>query len=338
MKYKIKFSSKYKEWDWIRQTSKRSGIWNNCQFFINEDVERCDFYFIYEDILKPEKTICSSENIFLITGEPEIVNKYSKDFFSQFEKVVTSLERRKSNFINHAQGQPWRAGVKRSFESKALSYSTTMDYDNLVNIKATPKSKLISLISSNKTITIKHTKRVQFIEKLKNYFGNDLDVFGIGFNEIEDKWDAIAPYKYSVVIENSSYSDYWTEKLADAYLGFSYPIYYGCKNIDKYFDKESMAVIDINDFQGSVKTIEKVISGNYYEKYFDKIVEARELVLNKYNVFALMSDFVNKHYVDGEKKLITIYPQKTFEKKPNIFKRVKNKILRIYKEKIYGIR
>lgn len=49
------------------------------------------------------------------------------------------------------------------------------------------KTKLISVITSNKAFTKGHLKRIEFVEKLKAYYGDKLDVFGQGFNSFEDK-------------------------------------------------------------------------------------------------------------------------------------------------------
>jgi len=337
MKYKVKFSTNSTYWDWIRQTPGRKGIWEENQFFINEDIEECDFWFVYEDLSKNETVKCSPQNTVLITGEPESVKKYDEKFLTQFGMIITSNRSLKHQKIKYSQsGVPWFVGAKFIKEVKFWGKSFEKGYDELTNIRSVQKKKLVSVMTSDKSFTKGHIRRIEFVKRLKKHFGDNLNIFGIGFNEVEDKWDALNPYKYAVVIENSSCDDYWTEKLSDAYLSFCYPIYYGCKNIDKYFDKDAMAVIDINDLKGSIEKIEKVMSENYYEKNYDKIVEARELVLNKYNVFALMSDFVNKNFVDGERKLVTIHPQKFFEKNPNIFQKAVSKIKRIYKEIIYG--
>lgn len=332
-KYKVKFSTNSTYWDWIRQTPGRKGIWSDCQFFVNEDIEECDFWFVYEDLPKNETVKCVPENTVLIMGEPESVKKYNEKFLTQFGTIITSNRSLKyHNVIYSQQGLPWFVGGKFQKETKSWKEKFEKDYDELSSIKSVEKTKLMSIIFSDKTFTKGHIKRIEFVQKLKEHFGDKLDVFGIGSNEVEDKWNALAQYKYAIVVENSSYDDYWTEKLSDAYLSFCYPIYYGCKNIDKYFDKDAMTVIDINDFKGTVDKIEKVMSENYYEKHYDKIVEARNLVLNKYNIFALMSEFVNDHFVEGEKELVAIYPQKTFKKKPNIFQKAMSKIKRIYKK------
>ena len=96
--------------------------------------------------------------------------------------------------------------------------------------------------------------------------------------------------KYHLVLENSTQKDYWSEKLADAFLGFSFPIYYGCPNIFDYFSKDSMILIDIDNFEKSIETIKSVIEENLYEEKVDSINIARNQILNDYNIFNLMSN------------------------------------------------
>jgi hypothetical protein len=52
----------------------------------------------------------------------------------------------------------------------------------------------------------------------------------------KDKFELFERYQYSLVIENSSQPNYFTEKLIDCLLTKTIPIYYGCPNISEYFD------------------------------------------------------------------------------------------------------
>ncbi|MCK9265638.1 glycosyltransferase family 10, partial [bacterium] len=129
---------------------------------------------------------------------------------------------------------------------------------------------------------------------LKEYFKDKIDLFGRGINEIEDKWDAIAPYKYHVVLENSCYDDYFSEKLSDAFLGEAYPIYSGASNVYSYFSKDSLVCIDIKKPSVAVKIIETIMANEFYEKYRASIIKSKMKVLNEYNLFPTVLDkFIN---------------------------------------------
>ena len=103
------------------------------------------------------------------------------------------------------------------------------------------KTKLISMISSNKGWTKGHKKRLEFIEKYKN----KVDLFGRGFKEIDKKEDGLKDYMFSIVIENDQYETYWSEKILDCFACGTIPIYYGAPDIEKFFDKNG--IIDLND-------------------------------------------------------------------------------------------
>jgi hypothetical protein len=155
-------------------------------------------------------------------------------------------------------------------------------------------------------------------------------LFGRGLNEIEDKWDALANYRYHVAIENSTVNHYWTEKLSDAFLAGCHPIYHGCPNITDYFSLGSLTPIDINYPEKAIAIIEACIEQNRYESSERLIWEAREKVLDTYNLFALIADYIAKdrQLVSGQ----TRPPVKvTIRKEPsesNLIYQFKKKFLR----------
>ena len=128
------------------------------------------------------------------------------------------------------------------------------------------KKKLISVITSNKAFTQGHIDRIRFVSKLKEHFGDQIDVFGRGYNTFGDKWDVLADYKYHIVIENSSQTYYWTEKLSDCFLAETYPFYYGCTNIADYFPSDAYTPIDISNPDEAIKIIDKAIKADAYGK------------------------------------------------------------------------
>jgi len=284
--YTVKISAQDNELPLLRQTPGGKGVWNNVQFFFNDSsIKKCDYWIIYEGISRREVTVCPKENVVLITGEPPPIKKYKIHFLKQFSKIITCQhELEHQNKIYWQQALPWHIGWR---QNNSQIIGSSKDYDELKNmmLKSTCKNKICSVISSNSTSTQGHRDRIKFTEILKMHFGDKIDFFGRGFNEIEDKWDAIASYKYHIVIENSSFEDYWTEKLADVFLGEAYPIYYGAKNIYSYFDKDSLITIDIYNPEEAIKIIEKVINENYYERYKHKIIESKNKILDEYNLF-----------------------------------------------------
>lgn len=65
----------------------------------------------------------------------------------------------------------------------------------------------------------------------------DVDCFGKGIREIPGKAEAIAPYRFSVAMENAAGDYYFSEKLIDCLLLETIPVYYGCPGISDLFDQ-----------------------------------------------------------------------------------------------------
>jgi hypothetical protein len=133
-------------------------------------------------------------------------------------------------------------------------------------------------------------------------------LYGRGIRDFEDKWDVLAPYKYNICIENGSHSDYFTEKLNDCFLAFTFPIYYGCENLDKYYNKDSFYQININNFDSSLRSIEKLINDeSHYDDSLRHIEDSRIKCLNEYNLFPLLVSILDKIDVSGDfKEEVTI--------------------------------
>ncbi|MEP3345730.1 MAG: glycosyltransferase family 10 [Litoreibacter sp.] len=112
--------------------------------------------------------------------------------------------------------------------------------DDIASI-GTEKSHMTSLIASAKRDLEGHRLRHEIVDHVRDE-GLDVDVMGRGYKPFELKQDGLAPYRYSVVIENIREGDYFTEKIVDAALCRTVPIYWGCPNIAEYFNPDGMII------------------------------------------------------------------------------------------------
>jgi hypothetical protein len=105
------------------------------------------------------------------------------------------------------------------------------------------KNKHMSLIASGKRDYEGHILRHNLVEYVQEK-GLDVTVLGRGYAPFEAKSDGLAPYRFSVVIENVREPNYFTEKLVDAVLCETVPIYWGCPNIGDFIDTDGMIICD----------------------------------------------------------------------------------------------
>lgn len=303
----------------LRQTPEGKGVFNNGEykFYINESIEDPDFLIVRGKALKKVSSFhVAHANTVLLTSEPYSVLSYPLSYCKQFGIVCSCQEEIKlSNVIYTPAMLPWFVGVESRSQGEDYVH---LNYEDIQ--KSQPqKTKLISVITSNKAFTQGHLDRLKFVEKLQKHYGDQIDVFGRGYNEFADKWDVLSPYKYHIAIENSSSKHYWTEKLSDCYLSNTYPLYYGCTNIKEYFPENALTVLDIHNFDQAVKCIDKVIEEDTFNKRQAELLQCKQLVMNGYNMFNYIIDICSKLNAQSPKEIVTIKPAKCFFDSHNFY-------------------
>lgn len=281
----------------LRQTSGGQGIWGDCQFILNQPIKQCDWWVICHvlGLQQPQTTVCDPDHIVFISMEPGD-QWLPAAFINQFSQLVICDRNVSHPHIRYTNGLTWWVGMNiRHEDGHHFSPDYTLDYDRLKTLSPPLKQNRISVVCSKTQSMPGHTKRLDFLEKLRAHpVSQFIDFFGGGHRPIPDKWDAIVSYKYHLVLENSVVPDYWSEKLGDAFLGYAYPIYYGCPNITSYFNAGSLVTIDIENFDQTVAVLENLLSEDKYTDYLPAIIDARNKVLDDYNIFQLMADICHE--------------------------------------------
>lgn len=308
--YKVKLTIAPSEIHINRQMPQGGFVWGDYEFHINDNTSEADFWVVCYQRLPNKKEQCfvAPENTIFVTWEPDSVWHFSKGFLKQFGKVISCQQNLKHKNVVHDQpGLGWHIGMVRHNGINVYN----KDYDYL-STSHPQKTKLISVISSNKAFTQGHRERIEFVKKLKQHYGDSMDVFGRGICDFDDKWDVIAPYKYHIALENCSIPYYWSEKLADAFLGNAFPFYYGCTNVGDFFSSNSYRAIDIHNPEQAIEIIDQAIADDLAGKFADSIEQSKQLVLNQYNFFSLISKHIATMNVETPKQLVTIKDDLSF--------------------------
>jgi hypothetical protein len=295
----IKLTTCAPDWPWARQTPAESLEWGPFRFHLDQPLERCDAWVVFESLASPDETICPPENVIFIAGEPDSVGSYQNGYIQQFYHVISGRhDLRHNRQIRHQQGHPW-------FVEKS--------YDELLAMTPIAKVRDICVISSDKAFTDGHRARLEFVAKLKARFGDRVDVWGRGIRDFERKWDVLAPYKFAIVLENYSGNDFLTEKLPDALLAYCYPIYHGCLNVGRYVSDNAFLQIDIDNPAESLEAIEQLLnSPNAYEKRISEISRARMYYLSSLQFFASLSNVLQSNLTESPAKKIRLVPNGGF--------------------------
>ncbi|MEA2047049.1 MAG: glycosyltransferase family 10 [Campylobacterota bacterium] len=270
------------------QCSQEIAKWGSCLFTFNPLEKEYDWLVVIDDVPRiipnrVETLSCPKENTILVTTEPSSITRYGRAFAKQFHYLITNQDEKvlpHPNAMRSQTGNVWFYGK---------------GYDSIVSVEHQNKTKKISTVCSNKQQghTI-HKLRYEFTKIMEERIP-ELERFGRGFKWLETKADGLDDYEFHVAIENHYAPHVWTEKLADAFLGFTVPIYYGCPNVYDYFPKESLIQIDLYDVEGSITKIKEIIAiEGEYERRLDAVKEARRRVIEEYNLLAMVNTIVEK--------------------------------------------
>lgn len=118
------------------------------------------------------------------------------------------------------------------------------------------KSKMCSMIASDKQFTPGHAFRQEVIRK----FNDKVDHFGRGFKFVEHKEEGLRDYYFSIVLENSRTDYYFSEKILDCFASRTVPIYWG-SNVSKFFDMNGIITFD------TMEELEDIVNNLTVEKY-----------------------------------------------------------------------
>jgi len=276
-------------------------VWGNCRFSFDPADRDYDWLVVYEDLpglpdvarnQRCEELACPASHTILTTSEPSSIKHYGNAYTRQFGCVITSQEAwalpHRDRVFSQA-GLVWIYGVGDDYERP---------FDDMVANPPTNKTRDLSMVFSPKQMRhTLHHRRNRFMQRLMEMMP-DMNVYGRGAQPLEndDKAGALDTYRYHVAIENHIGPHYWSEKLADAFLGLTLPFYCGCTNAGDYFPPESIIPVDMHDPESARRIIETAIANNEYEKRLPAIIEARRRILYEYNFFALVTREINRRH------------------------------------------
>lgn len=166
--------------------------------------------------------------------------------------------------------------------------STFKSFFEISNLNISKKLFQISSLTGDKEQLIGHKLR-KTLYKNKSLFPNNF-IFFVSHSaktlDITDQTPKIygtklplfETFQFSIIIECSQQINYFSEKLIDCLLTRTIPIYWGCPNINEYFDTSGW--IFFNDLD----ILEKEITSEHYSKYTNTIEDNYHKSLHYANI------------------------------------------------------
>jgi hypothetical protein len=188
--------------------------------------------------------------------EPRAIRPYgySKiiEIESKFDYILTydsELLKRSEKYIKYVVGQ------SRVYEPKI--------YD---------KTKMVSMIASNKQITEGHRFRHEISNKLSKKY--NIDMWGSGYKSFDSKLSPLSDYYFTVSVMNSKIDNFFTEVIVDNFMLGTVPIFWGCPNINEYFDERGIITFD------TIDELDEILSKLTINDYLSRI----EYIKNNFEI------------------------------------------------------
>jgi hypothetical protein len=144
------------------------------------------------------------------------------------------------------------------------------------------KTKKISIVASEKNYLPGHQMRHKIIDT----FRDKIDLFGRGYNPIENKIDSLRDYQFQIVIENAEIPGWFTEKLIDCFVTGTIPIYWGDPTISQIFDTTGMIVVkDLEHMSKIINDIDSIDLNQFTNGMQSNFEIAKDYILTENYIY-----------------------------------------------------
>lgn len=308
---RIQFQARRHQSLFFRQTPENNGCWHGMEFICSDKPIRADWLVVYNEPPAQIKTSVPRQRRIVFIGDAQGQKNYRLGYLKQFGTVVSTYLPRgyEGRWLQRHPSLPWLFGANPG----AVNWlESALKWDEIADRAYEAKPFQLSVICSANASSGQQ-RRLEFVEFLAARLGERLHWFGKGAKPMTSRADALTPYKYHVVLEDHIQDHFWTEKLADAYLGECFPLYAGCSNLDDYFHPDSFEMLDLSDFGAAADRVEAAVSQNLWEQRRTFIREAKEKILFQYNLFDEARSVIKRlePYVWNKpttEKVYTVYP------------------------------
>lgn len=314
---KVNFSYPWRHNFFLDRTPNGAGVFHECEFDFSGNADAADAWIVWGDLM-PDREIQRLSvypgSLWYVTDEAHNQKSYHPKFLAQFDRVLSLRNDVPAN--NHY------------YIHELNTWLMPLSYDDAIKEGNWPKSKIMSLVSSNLTDLPGHRQRFELVKMLQREFPNEIDFYGRGINPIDSKLDALSSYKYSIAIENNSIPGYFTEKLTECFLTETLPLYFGCPNITNFFPSDAIVPIDINDPASVIASIRAILKNDPYQNHVAALREAKKEYLKRFHIFAAIANLLTQDTANFGKAKVrrTVKSHRSFHK-DGIVRRIMNRII-----------
>lgn len=243
-------------------------------------------------------------------------NPNEADWFVVIDSTYRSLPLDRTLFVGAHPAIPTSNGYRNNTDKPhRLDCSETFgfgewwinyDYDTLKTLQPPQKKETLCCIMSDAESTLDHKLRKSYMDRYCKK--HDIRLYGrikptestkrcyrgeLGSNTPKTYWfgkeEVIRDHKYALEFDNGPTKHYFSERIFDDILLWTTPILViGCTNLEDYLPTGSFHYASLDKDGDDVQDIIKL------EPSIEKLKEARELLLDKYNLWPRVYEYIRQ--------------------------------------------
>ena len=226
-------------------------------------------------------------NIF-IQVEPNVIMNYTEDYLINNHKKYHTIFTYNTNVLEKCPN------------AKFYVCSTTwIEKDIYENIDISKKEYKISMLAGSKLLNnskghifrqVIHHNQPLLQEYPITFFrssaqkphihdyGNNPFLLEINSNVSNNKFPLFEEFQFAIIIENTRQTNCFSEKIIDCILTKTIPIYWGCDNINDFFDTTGWIILESSTLEELSSKL-NILNNEYYNTYIDVIEKNHKTAL-----------------------------------------------------------
>ena len=275
------------------QTPSQDGVWHEVR--ATDDISIADYAVIFDSDPYSEAALLPPARKIYISREAldsRSIRRYSAKKYKHF------------SFWNGTGYLPVKWVYTDNSQTGTGYSGIELNYGELSELKVPPKTKLICSTLSSKTLTRGHRVRLNFTKKFMAAF-DQLDVFGsapFANSSLIDnsKTKTLLPYAFQLAFDNQCHlNNFVGTQFTDSLLLWSKPIFWGSRDVFKFYPKNSFLWFDAEKPKSEIPRIVEEICFERYSDSLNAIEEARDNVLNTYNFWPTLEQILDSEETNG---------------------------------------
>lgn len=153
---------------------------------------------------------------------------------------------------------------------------------SVMECDASKKQFKASFITSSKVQTPGHVLRQEIYERLPERI-NDLTIFKHRSPPyLPSKKPLLDDYQFHITPQNASQDNWFDDKLSDALMAKTIPLYWGCPNVGEYFNMDG--ILHFRTYEELVSMLGK-LTPDYYWQHYDAVQDNFERALKLIHIW-----------------------------------------------------